>query len=128
MPEIKLNLSQLVSIRIIFGLRSVGLVHSVMCSSNNQSGQSLLKSAEREREGAESCRYENSFQSGERGRERGASVCAVNGAIVVAGSTRDQIRLNLSSSTVLLKSFQSTVYYCLPEYYKLYRDRLKSGP
>ena len=122
-PEIKLNLSQLVSIRIIFGLRSVGLVHSVMCSSNNQSGQSLLKSAERER-GAESCRYENSFQSG----ERGASVCAVNGAIVVAGSTRDQIRLNLSSSTVLLKSFQSTVYYCLPEYYKLYRDRLKSGP
>ena len=73
-PEIKLNLSQLVSIRIIFGLGSVGLVHSVMCSSNNQSERSLLKSAERGREAAD---MRTAFRlERERERERAECVCS----------------------------------------------------
>ena len=61
-----------------------------MCSSNNQSERSLLKSAERGREAAD---MRTAFRLE---REREQSVYAVNGAIVVASSTRAQIRVNLS--------------------------------
>ena len=82
-----------------------------MNSSNNQSEPSLLKSAE-------SCRYENSFQSGEREGGELGSVCVQLMALLLL--TRAQIRLiNLSSSTMLHVSPVFELIVILSNFFKL---------